>query len=253
MAGLTRSYQNDVQAALKDTHNAIEMAVKVGDLRAEMLARDNAARAMLELADWREMKEQGEQGLALARQLSARSFEASALGNIGVAVAALGDRVQGDKILREAHAISRESSLAFSGAWILGALALVAIDAETRHWALREGEKLLRDDCASHNYFYFYRNAMEVCLGDQQWDEVERYAHALEDYTRVEPLPWSDFIIARGRALAAHGRGDRDEATVLDLQRLRDQAERAGLKASLPAIKKALNDQAIVTGESRSR
>lgn len=45
---------------------------------------------------------------------------------------------------------------------------------------------------------------------------------------RPEPLPWSDFYIARGRALAAYGEGARDEGTVLTLRSLRDEAERVG-------------------------
>ena len=34
-------------------------------------------------------------------------------------------------------------------------------------------------------------------------------------YTRPEPLPRSNFFIGRGRALAAHGRGSRDDPTLL--------------------------------------
>ncbi len=72
------------------------------------------------------------------------------------------------------------------------------------------------------------------------WDEVERYATALEDYTRPEPLPSSDFFIARGRALAAHGRGSRDDKTMQELKRLRDEGERVGLKTAISALDEAL-------------
>ncbi|MBA2491608.1 MAG: AAA family ATPase [Gammaproteobacteria bacterium] len=252
MRGLTHSYQNDFHTALEDSLAAVEMAIRVGDLRAEILARDNAAHSLLEMADWPAVKEHGEQGLALARRLGTRCFEASAIGNVGVATAALGDRAKGEQLLREAYAISRESGLAFAGPWMLGALALAATDAETRRWALSEGEKLLGVGCVSHNHFYFFRDAMEVGLQDEQWGEVERYAHALEDYTRAEPLPWSDFLIARGRALAAYGRVDRGDGTFPELQRLRSQADREGLKASLTAITKALIGQGVQV-ESGSR
>jgi hypothetical protein len=46
------------------------------------------------------------------------------------------------------------------------------------------------------------QDALEVCPDADDWDGVERYAAALDDYTRPEPLPWSAFFIARGRALA---------------------------------------------------
>lgn len=65
-------------------------------------------------------------------------------------------------------------------------------------------------------------------------------AAALEDYTRADPLPWSDFFIARARVLAAYGREKRDYATMQELKRLRDEAERIGLKTALPALEEAL-------------
>jgi hypothetical protein len=38
----------------------------------------------------------------------------------------------------------------------------------------------------------------------------------------------------------AHGRGARDDATMQELKRLRDEAERIGLKTAIPEIEKAL-------------
>ena len=68
------------------------------------------------------------------------------------------------------------------------------------------------------------------------WDSVERYAAALENYTSAEPLPWTAFFITKGRALAKFGRGKRDDATMEELQHLLDEAERTGLKTALPAF-----------------
>ena len=81
---------------------------------------------------------------------------------------------------------------------------------------------------------------MEVCLSTNEWDEVERYAEALEKYTGPEPLPWSDYYIARGRALAAHGRGEREDELRAKLRELKDEAERVGFSPALPAIEAAL-------------
>jgi hypothetical protein len=81
---------------------------------------------------------------------------------------------------------------------------------------------------------------MEASLIAGDWDGVERYAAALEAYTRPEPLPWANLRIARGRALARHGRGERGELALRELRRLREEAERVGWKSALPALERAL-------------
>ena len=127
------------------------------------------------------------------------------------------------------------------GAAALGTLALVTRDSSLRCAALLEAEELLRGPSVSHSVFFFYTDAMETCLNNGQWDEVDRYAQALGDYTRAEPLPVTDFYIARGRALASFGRGEHDDAMMGELKRLRDEAQRVGFKVTIPALDKALS------------
>ena len=74
-----------------------------------------------------------------------------------------------------------------------------------------------------------------------EWDEVERYASALEDYTRSEPLPWSDYFVGWGRALSAWGRGRHDSELLTNLECLREQAQSLNLSSALPAINRALS------------
>ena len=92
----------------------------------------------------------------------------------------------------------------------------------------------------------FYHEAIETALNTGEWAAAERYAAALESYTRPEPLPWADFHVARGRALAAFGRGMRDDAAIAELRRLRDGAERDGLQLMLPALRAALAEAAAM-------
>ena len=63
---------------------------------------------------------------------------------------------------------------------------------------------------------------------------------ALETFARRQPSPWSNFVIARGRALAAFGRGARSVGMNDELSRLRENGERLGLLVALPAIEAAL-------------
>jgi hypothetical protein len=151
-----------------------------------------------------------------------------------------GQYAEAIQLLERAVTVSRETGPSFVGPHALGALAAVTRDAEMRQRSLAEGERLLAAGCVSHNYFWFYRDAMEAALGARDWDEVDRYAASLETYTGPEPLPWTDFFIARGRALAALGRGRVDAAPSAALIRLREEGQRLGLVTALPAIEAAL-------------
>ena len=130
--------------------------------------------------------------------------------------------------------------MTFGGPIALGILALAAADEQQCHRALAEAEAILDAGSVGHNYLNFYEDAMEACLQIGAWDEVDRYAGALKDYTRTQPLPRSDYFIARGRALAAHGRGQRDAATLQELRRLSAEADDSGFNLSKRAIEKAL-------------
>ena len=132
------------------------------------------------------------------------------------------------------------------GLWVLlalGALALATDDPTVRQAALKEGEALLQAGAVSHNHLLFRRDAIDAYLGAGDWEGAERSAAALEDYTRAEPLPFSGFYIARARALAARG-GGRSDPTALaaELERLRKEGERLGLRVALPAIERAIKE-----------
>jgi hypothetical protein len=135
---------------------------------------------------------------------------------------------------------SREVGMRYTGSWLLGLLAQITREPAQREAALAQGEQLLRQGCVSHCYFHFYENAVEAALAMGAWDEAERYVRGLEDYTRAEPLAWSDFFIRRGRALARCGRGERAAAIESDLLGLAAEARRLGLLIALPRIEAAL-------------
>ena len=64
----------------------------------------------------------------------------------------------------------------------------------------------------------------------------------LEHYTRSEPLPFADFYIARGRALAACGRGQSDMAELAaELERIHDEGERLGIRVALRGTETAIS------------
>jgi hypothetical protein len=135
--------------------------------------------------------------------------------------------------------------MTFIGPRILSVLAACTPDPDERAQALAEAEAILASGSVSHNHFWFRRAAMELALDRQEWAEVERQADALAQYTKPEPVPWSDFFCLRGRTLAAAGRGARQSSLRDTLHALREQAEAAGLRSALPRIDAALRAPAV--------
>jgi hypothetical protein len=87
---------------------------------------------------------------------------------------------------------------------------------------------------------WFYRDAIEAMLSAGDGLAALDYVAALDDYTRAEPLPWSDLFATRGRLLAGAMRGDIDAGGREDLVRIRTALQDAGLRAFLPPIEAAL-------------
>jgi tetratricopeptide (TPR) repeat protein len=240
MQGLTRYFQNDVRTALKDALAGAEGAVEIGQYRSEMLARGIMGGILLDMGDMEASEQQFDHALVLARTYGARSYEPFSLVGLAKILASKGDRSGAMDLVEEAISISREVGMRTSGPRALGALGLITEDSETRRRALFEGEEILREGSLSHHYLSFYRDAMETSLDIGDWASVERYGSALKEYTRPEPLPLSDFFIARGFTLASFHKGQTDTATIEKLRNLCEEAERVGLKCALPAIQASL-------------
>ncbi len=107
--------------------------------------------------------------------------------------------------------------------------------------ALAEGEALLTAGAVSHNHLWFRRRAIDATLQARDWGSVERHAAALEEYTRSEPLPWAEFFVARGCALAARWGSPRGTTPSRELASLQDEARGMGLRCALPALEAALS------------
>jgi class 3 adenylate cyclase/tetratricopeptide (TPR) repeat protein len=235
-----RLYFRPQQDALEHALAAAAAAAKVGHDRAELNARLAASSALFALAELEGCRDQVVKAQTLVHRLEARRFEQPCRLDLGRIALAQGRRSEAVELLQQALDVSRRTGISFHGPQILGALAGALARPAERRRALAEGETLIRAGCVGHNQLRFYPDAMQVALDSADYDEVERFAAALEDYTRPEPLPWSEFFIARSRALAAFGRGRRDAALRAEIQRLRDEGRRLGLRIALPAIGTAL-------------
>jgi len=240
MAAVTRFYGGELAEAFAEATAAVRAAEQVGHHRATMISCQivyftATARGETEVA-----RDHVERGLDLSRQLRARRFEAELLWFDAERRRADGCRVEALAQIREALAISRETGISYIGPAILGALARTTDDEAERRAALAEAEELLAAGSISHNYFWFYQDAIETSLAQHAWADLERYVQALSDYTHAEPLPYTDAFIERGRALAAFGRNPRDPDVVQALEHARRRARRIGWISGLPALEAAL-------------
>jgi predicted ATPase len=242
MRGLARFYQNDLQAALQNGEEAAALAARVGHRRAELNALCHCTGLMWsELGHVERAHQVYARAIELSRELGALRFEASAWLFLGKLLAMQGRYDEALPLIERSLAHSRQIGIAYVGPIALGALALVTTDAAVREQALAEAEHVLRTGVSSHNHLYFYRDAMEVSLATGDHERLARYALALEQYTAAEPLPWSDFFIARARLLAAHARGHRDPETLLCIDALYRRGRAAGYHFAVEALDQALS------------
>ena len=242
MGAIGSQWLNDVESSVADCHAALEIARKTSDLWAETIALAVGGRLRAQIGDPVEGKVWLEKALDISRDMRSNLMEAMCLYELARIEIMEGSYLEAYRLATETISILKksESGMTFKGPVMLGIIAFATNDADERREALGKAESMLSEDSVGHNHLDFYEDAMEGSLRMAQWDEADRYAQALEDYTRPEPMPRSEFFIARGRALAAHGRGKRDQASMAELQRLHDEAETIGLKFVLPALEAAL-------------
>jgi len=98
----------------------------------------------------------------------------------------------------------------------------------------------LQRGCVSHNHIFFRERAIDAALQARDWQEVHRHCAHLQNYTAEQSLPYSDFLIARGRTLVQWGERGPDPAGLPRLTALRAQAVECELNFALPSLDAAL-------------
>jgi class 3 adenylate cyclase/tetratricopeptide (TPR) repeat protein len=239
MVGHCLFYLNRFEESLQSSREAMALARRVGHQRAEIIAA-NAVRMLWFMIDADAAGANEDRILELVRQIGARRFEAEALVARAFILALGGRRSEALDLTRRGVEAARETGIQFLGPDFLGQLAILTEDDAERRRSLAEGEELLRVGSVGHNHLRFHRHAIEASLNAGAWEEVERYAQALEDYTRPEPLPWADFWIAWGRALAVHGRDPASAAAAEHVEGVLKGARRIGMRPAIPALQRAL-------------
>jgi DNA-binding SARP family transcriptional activator/predicted negative regulator of RcsB-dependent stress response len=202
MLAITRAYCGEIRLARVDLESAVAAARRVGDPRSELIGRLAGSTLALFSGEHEQVQLNCERGLVLARQLGARRFEAELLAQMGHVLGDQGGGADAQVLLHQASTLSLEVAPTYCGPWCLGVQALFTPNLERAKEMLAQGEVLLASGCVSHNYLEFHRLAMEFHLRHGEYREMRRHAAALTDYTREEPLPWSELVVRRGEWLA---------------------------------------------------
>ena len=203
MVATVRMYMNELDAALDDALQSAELARRLGHHRAQVVSRLTAG--WLHLLQDRPDKadEQVQLGLATAQTLGAPRFRAFLLESVARIKLAAGDHGAAMQAIEEALELAQSLKvMRFIGPWILGTRALVSQDANLALASLAQGQELIDAGCVGHNYFWFYKHAMQTSLQHGDLAAAEQYAQRLEDHTRAEPTPWGKLFIERTRTLA---------------------------------------------------
>jgi tetratricopeptide (TPR) repeat protein len=241
MRGLMCFYHNDFAGALRDGEHAVLLASRIGFERAEISAVLNApTRVWMERGDFEHAWPKIKRVHDMAQGRGLRRFEGIAKLFLGRMLAAQGKLAEGEALIDAGVAMMRATNITFILPLALGMLARAARSEARREAALAEGRDLLAAGSASINHLYFHRDAMDVYLALGELDLVLEHADALARYTAEEPLPWSEFFIARGRALVAHAREPRNAQVRSMLAHLRRQADAIGFHIAARALDEAL-------------
>ena len=240
MRAVTHMYCLRYNESINDCNSVINLTTKVGHARGELISRSTSSWILIDQCEFLLAEQHARKGLEAVEAIGARRF-IPLFNDILVRIRLnAGDASGALCLLEESWNVSREAGVTFAGPVVLGAVALATPDPRRRLEALRLGEAILGEGCASHNHFRFYRDAIEVSLRERLWDPADYYSSALEHHFGTNASPWSDFFIARGRALAAAGRRGSEEVVVAQLRHLRDEAHRHGILAAVAALNEAL-------------
>jgi tetratricopeptide (TPR) repeat protein len=236
MAGHCLLYKNEVDSALSEVRAACDTANKVGLVQSEIFAQESLTFLLMMAGRYGEAEQAGARCLSLARPAGAPRYESTALYVLATVLIGQGEREAARQYLSQSLELARQTGMGFLGAAVFGAIAYAAEGPAERKRALEQGEQLLLEPCVSHCHLWFYWNAIDATLAAGEWNSALRYAAALEQYVRDEPLPWANLLVSRGRALAAVGMDGPSDPALSALRHLREQLSQTGLGSALPAL-----------------
>jgi tetratricopeptide (TPR) repeat protein len=238
----TRYYLDPMTDVLEHSLSIVGVAAEMGHHAVELEAHLLASAVLYDLGRFESVLEHFDRAQDVGARVRTIRTEAAIASFAARALSALDRRDEARMLLGEALKAARETEPAIQGGFVLGAVVLLARGQKTRESALAEADELLARGASSHGELRFYRDAIDAALGAGDPRQAMRYVGLFDAYSRSDSQPWSDFIIARGRALAAIAAGRGDAATGRELRQLMADARLLGYVWAQPAMRAALDD-----------
>lgn len=238
MIPITRMLCGPIAGAYEEAVANIEAARKVGHARSEIISQHAAFYAQLYVGNHQAALAHIREAQELTSRIRAMRFEPENVLFEAVAAHRMGQRDRAELLAERAYSLCDAMSFSYLGPAVLGIMAETTDDPDRRRWALEEGERLLAGESLSHNHVHYRTSAIDSSLVQGDWDEAERHATALEAAFKEEPTPFIRFLVARGRVLARHGRGDALDHN--DIARVATEGRELGYLLYVPALDEAL-------------
>ncbi len=240
----------ELRDSLDIGHEAVALAVSVGQKRAELIAHHVCINALLELGRPEEARPHLQRASVIVRELEALRFEPENLAFLAEIELECGRPDLARPLVAEGLALARKTAMGYWGPTSLAYNAWLTEDASARAAYIVEAEELLAGKVVAHNHFFARRVLMELgrTLGNP--DLIEDQCAKLASFYQSEAKPLSetiplvDYLVRRGRVFAAALRGVLSPEAAAEAQALLDWSARVGavrLGAGLDAALRRMN------------
>ena len=235
---------------LAEGQHTIALALAVGQKRAEMIGHHASIGALLELGRAEEARPHVERCRTIVRELEAWRFEPE---NLAFLAEIELERSRADlarPLVDEGLEIARKTTMTYWGPALLALNAQLASEAGARDAFIAEAEALLAGKVLAHNHYLARRSLVELGLTLRDPAMVEEQCDKLVAFYEGngrpvgETMPLTDFLVRRGRVLAAAMRGERSPVMAAQAQALLDWSARTsavrlrrGLDAALGQLR----------------
>jgi len=243
MMGWSRIHLMEFREALEDSLVIADLASRVGNRRAAVLAHLLTSFTSFKLGDYDRASAGALAAHNLAEEIGATVFASQSLVLRAQVLRDMGKASEALTLIQEAVQRLHHAGQSFVGPFALAVAASLEQDRAERVSLLSRAETILDEGCVSHNYMWFTDVAINIARHDEDWGALERYAARLRSYTQKQPLAFSDFLIAKAEAISKKGSGKGGSEVSEKLVWLEKAAQKAGLSADISLVSEMIKSQ----------